>query len=149
MMILTTKRDKKLSVLIVDDEQGIRSVIKEILESMYLFAFVVEAENGADAYQRCLRQSFDLVITDVKMPKIGGLEFIQNLVHLNKKTTDSEQSSILILTGNLTSEGVKEALGLGVKHIVMKPCDFENFTEKVQQILLKERKDKVMVVKAA
>ena len=145
-MILTTKRDKKLSVLIVDDEQGIRSVIKEILESMHLFAFIIEAQDGAAGYQRCLRQNFDLVITDIMMPKMGGIEFIQNLIHLNKKSPENEQSSLLILTGNMTTEGLKEALNLGVKHIVMKPCDFDKFTEKVRQILIQEKSDKVIEI---
>ena len=61
-------------ILIIDDERAIRNTLKEILE---FEGYTVEvAENGRIGLERALSSTFDLIFTDIKMPEMDGLEFL-------------------------------------------------------------------------
>lgn len=132
----------KLSVLIVDDEEDIRETLKTYLEMTELFTSVVEAKDGADAYTKTQNQTFDLIILDLLMPKVNGLTFAENLQKSDIKKPVKERASVILLSGSITSGELKQAIELGVKNILTKPCSAQDFTQKVQEVLLKEKRYK-------
>jgi YesN/AraC family two-component response regulator len=139
---LSLKSGHRLSVLIVDDEADIRETLKMFLEMMEVFTFIVEASDGSDAFQKVQRQQFDLIITDLMMPKVKGIELIQNIKKHEKKENLTE-TPIIILSANITGDSVVEALQLGVKTALTKPCKTDDFIDKVEEMLLKFKKNKV------
>ena len=77
-MKIEPKAGEKLSILIVDDEDDVRETLKMFIEMMKVFEFIVEARDGSEATRKCQNQKFDLIITDLMMPNVRGIEFIQN-----------------------------------------------------------------------
>lgn len=142
-MNIKSKSGQKLSVLIVEDESDLRDVIKEYLKMADCFDFIVEARDGQDAYARYQNQEFDLIITDLMMPKASGLELVINI--MKKERSKQNKTPLLILSGNLTSLEVKKAIKFGVKYMLAKPCEAEAFIEKVKNIIVKHKRDKVLV----
>ncbi len=139
---------KRLSVLVVDDEPDIREILKTFLEMMEVFDFIIEAGDGAEAFNKCQIQQFDLIITDLMMPKVKGITFIENMLKKEKKLQEKDRSSFIILSGNVTNTEVAHAVGLGIKNILIKPCSSEQLMEKVKVVLSTEKSEKVKVISA-
>lgn len=146
-MNITVKPGEKLNVLVVDDEGEIRETLITFLESMDIFSTIIEASDGAEAMRKCQNQQFDVIITDLMMPKVRGVEFIINYRDFVRRNKIEEKSPIAILSANLTSAEVKKALSFGVKYLLAKPCSIEDFINKITEILVKERRDKLKVTK--
>jgi YesN/AraC family two-component response regulator len=142
--MIACKPGKKLNVLVVDDEADIRDTLVSFLEMMEVFTHIIEANDGAEAYRKFQNQDFDVVITDLQMPKAKGIELVKNIKEMEKKKNVERPSSIIILSGNLTGIEVKKAIQFGVKHVLAKPCKSEDFVNKVEEVLLKERKNKIV-----
>ena len=103
-------------VLIVDDEKAIRNTLKEILEFEGYEA--VEAEDGASALQAFTNiGDFDVVLCDIKMPKMDGIEVLQKLNDLNPDTP------VIMLTGHGTVETAVDATRKGAYDFIQKPPD--------------------------
>lgn len=116
------------NVLIVDDEHVEREGIKSLI-SQYEFPFhVLEAENGLIAEEILNRNSIDILITDVKMPMMNGLE----LSKMARKT--QENLKIVICSGYDEFEYAKSAIKLGVVNYLLKPLVIEEFLEVMQDI---------------
>ena len=133
----------KLSVLIVDDEDDIRETLRAYLEMTELFTSIIEAKDGADAFTKVQNQTFDLIILDLMMPKVTGLTFAENLARIEVNKQPKEKTSVIVLTGTITSEELSQAMKLGVKHILTKPCSAQDFALKVKEVLLKEKRHKI------
>jgi CheY-like chemotaxis protein len=69
-------------ILVVDDEEFIRTLIKEVLDRQG--HTVITASSGREAFQLCHERSFDLLITDLAMPDMDGLELIRSLRKVHK-----------------------------------------------------------------
>lgn len=147
MEIIELKPGEKLSVMVVDDEKDIREMITEFLEMLDIFNFIIQAEDGSDALRRCQIQRFDLIITDIQMPKLKGIDLIRKIKFDEKRLKVETPTPLIILSANLTGEDVKSAIAMGVKNVVAKPCTADEFLEKVSTVLLKEKKDKVRIKK--
>jgi len=91
--------DGKLHILIADDSDVVRMALVKTLEDAG--HQVVETTNGQEALEMACQQSFDLVITDMKMPKMNGLELIIEL----RRLKDYQATPILGLT-NLNTETI-------------------------------------------
>lgn len=133
-MSLAAHPTSKIHVLLVDDDDDIRESLSDILKDMKLFSTVVEAKDGSDAFQKFNNQNFDFIITDLSMPKVSGLEFIKNM----SSSTSKKMPPIVILSGNVTGIEVQQALKMGVKYVLVKPCTEEQFIEKVEEVAKKE-----------
>lgn len=133
----------KLSVLIVDDEEDIRETLLAYLEMMEIFTSIVGASDGGDAFTKTQNQNFDLVITDLMMPKVSGLTLVENLVRKDTMKNPKEKISIIVLSGSITSAELSRALDLGVKNILAKPCSAQMFADKVREVLYREKRHKV------
>jgi len=102
-------------ILVVDDEASIRRTLREILE--YEDYAVEEAEDGEGALDKLRKDRFDVVLLDVKMPKVDGLEV---LATMGKEQIDVP---VVMISGHGTIETAVEATKLGAFDFVEKPPD--------------------------
>lgn len=102
-------------VLIVDDEKSIRDTLKEILE--YENYKVDEADNGEAALKLIQKTNFDVVLCDIKMPKMDGLEFLE------KAGEVAESLPVIMISGHGTMETAIEATKKGAFDFISKPPD--------------------------
>ncbi len=102
-------------ILIVDDEAAIRSALKEVLE--YEGFAISEAPDGESALKMVLKESFDLIFCDIKMPKLDGLDFLSEL----KK--EDIQVPVVMITGHGTIDTAVEAIKRGAYDFIQKPLD--------------------------
>ena len=101
-------------VLVVDDEEGIRTFIGEVLEGEGLR--VTLAADGASAARMLDRESFHLMITDLKMPGLDGMSL------LRKARAESPETEVVVLTAHGTVAGAVEAMKLGPSTTSTNPC---------------------------
>ncbi|MFA9219813.1 MAG: sigma-54-dependent transcriptional regulator [Sediminibacterium sp.] len=102
-------------ILIVDDEAAIRSALKEVLE--YEGFTISEAPDGEAALKMVLKESFDLIFCDIKMPKLDGLDFLSEL----KK--EEIHVPVVMITGHGTIDTAVEAIKRGAYDFIQKPLD--------------------------
>ncbi len=100
-------------VLVVDDEEGIRSFIGEVLEDEGHTVFL--ARDGVQAAQLLDRGAYHLLITDMKMPRMGGMEL------LRKARSEHPEMEAIVLTAHGTVETAVEAMKLGAFDYLAKP----------------------------
>ncbi|WP_322924835.1 response regulator transcription factor [Paenibacillus campi] len=105
-------------VMIVDDEPAIREGLKTIIDWDRIgFEVVDAAANGREALQKLERIQPDLMIMDIRMPGMNGLEVIEQLRRQHSRT------HVLILSGHADFEYARRALGYGVDGYLLKPVD--------------------------
>jgi DNA-binding NtrC family response regulator len=107
-------------VLIVDDEKLVRWSLRQKCEEWHYQ--VVEAEDGEAALRLARNESPDLVLLDVRLPDIGGLEVLQELKH----TGDAR--AVIMITADPQLDDIKAALKLGAYDFVGKPIDFDELS---------------------
>lgn len=119
-------------VLIADDEQGIRTGLKVLVDWQELgFAIVEEAENGQEALGKMKNGKIDVLFTDIRMPEMDGLELI--------KTVRAEYPGcrIIIISAYTDFSYVKTAMTLGARNYLLKPVN----EEELEQAFLELRKE--------
>src|ERR1700750_120100 len=102
-------------ILVIDDEKAIRRSIREILE--FEKHTVDEAEDGQTALNLALKNNYDVVLSDIKMPKLDGTELLQKLIENNVS------SSIIMMSGHGTIETAVDAVRKGAYDYLAKPID--------------------------
>jgi DNA-binding NtrC family response regulator len=129
------KKDDSFRVLIVDDNREIRSILEEYLrEEGYL---ANGAGNAQEALDMQAQMAFDLVITDLNMPGMTGIDLI-------KEINKGEQSTeFIIITGYASLDTAIEAVKAGAFDYIVKPFRIEEL-----KVVIKNVKDKVMLKKA-
>jgi len=125
-------------ILVVDDEASIREMLQKGLSQMGEFN-VETAQNGAEAIEKIGKEIFDLVLTDLKMPEMDGLELLKNI-----KGTKPEVM-VILMTAYGSIETAVEAMKMGANDYITKPINFEDLLlhiSKVQResLLLKENR---------
>ncbi|MBN2317359.1 MAG: response regulator [Sedimentisphaerales bacterium] len=115
-----------LNILIVDDSCLVRKAIKRIIEMIDLDdGNIYEAENGLEALDLLNKERIDLVLSDLNMPEMGGIEMFQRM-----KTEDKTKSiPVVIVTTESSVSRVKELLEDGIKDYLHKPFTPEEFRE--------------------
>lgn len=141
------RKGEKLSVLVVDDESDIRDTLVTFLEMMELFTIIVQSPDGSDASMKLKNMKFDFVITDLMMPKVKGIELIERVKREDKINKREYPTPVMILSANVTSQEVQKALHFGVKYVLTKPCTAEQFMNKVGDVIRKDLRHKVKVLK--
>jgi DNA-binding NtrC family response regulator len=108
-------------ILIVDDEHGVVEMLGEFFKQFqHGHAYeVVAAHDGADAAIALLRGRFDLIVLDMHMPRMGGLELLKQIQGLGVKVP------VIMVTGNRDARAAAQALSSGVFAYVPKPFDFK------------------------
>ena len=132
-------------VLLVDDEEEVRNAIEQRINWKELgFEVIGKAQNGVKAMEIAEKLQPDVVITDIKMPYMNGLELARNLKEENPGVR------ILILTGFDEFEYAKEAVHLEVEEYILKPINANELSEclkRLKNVLDKEREEKLNVRK--
>ena len=102
-------------ILVIDDERPIRSTLKEILE---FEKFTVEtAEDGKAGLNLILKNKYDLILCDIKMPKMDGMEVLDKIVENNIETP------VVMISGHGNVETAVEAIKKGAYDFIQKPLD--------------------------
>lgn len=120
--------DKSLSILIVDDDSMIRSVIKIILKSDG-YKNIEEASSAEVALELCTRLKPGLVLLDINMPDKTGLEALEGILET------SPTSMVLMVTGELTKGKLEEAKNKGATGFVVKPITPASLLRKIESSL--------------
>jgi len=120
------------SVLLIDDEEEIKSLmsnylmISKIQENKIIFA-----SDGKEALAKIQNQDFGLIVVDVLMPRMNGLQLIKEI----KSRTKYKDIPVVIISGTLEADNVQTAISLGINNILVKPFTFNIFIEKVGRAL--------------
>ncbi len=124
--------NKRIKILIVDDEPGIRDYLSQALtyinENDQMR--IVQATDGMDALAKIKNEDFDLVITDLIMPRLGGLELI---TYINTRIDIKSRPQVMAISASITQELLNQLIELGQKEILIKPFDQKEFLQKVIQ----------------
>ncbi len=116
----------KNTILICDDEEGIRESFKLILEKDYQLLF---AKNGNEGIDILRKNSVDAVIMDIKMPRMDGIEAMRRLKELKPEV------KILVTSGYKSVETAREAINAGASDYIVKPFDRNEISKAVQKLL--------------
>ncbi len=121
--------DVMAKILVIDDEKAIRRSIREILE--FEKHSVEEAEDGQTALALALKNSYDIILSDIKMPKLDGTELLQKLIENNIS------SSIIMMSGHGTIETAVDAVKKGAYDYLAKPIDLNRLLVSIRNALEK------------
>jgi two-component system nitrogen regulation response regulator NtrX len=122
------------SILIIDDEKAIRSTLSEILS--FEGYKVTEAEDGEDGLKKFIANNYDVVLCDIKMPKMDGLEFLEKAGEVNPDIP------VVIISSHGNIETAVEAVKKGAYDYISKPPDLNRLL-----ITLRNAIDKQKLVK--
>lgn len=112
-------------ILIVDDEEMIREELSEALE--FEDYDVTTASSAIEALGICDKNGFDVIVTDLKMPNMGGLELLSAL-------KDKEiKAKLFVVSGHGAISNEQEALKLGASACLSKPLDVDVLISKIQE----------------
>ena len=118
-------------ILVVDDEKGLVDIITEVLtDDGY---GVTGTTDSTEAVELIRENRFDLVITDLKMPKVDGLE-ITRIVKDKSESTD-----VILITGYASMESAVEALKKNVYDYILKPFNINDISNTVKRALERQR----------
>ena len=131
MSIIDVAAGTRGRILIIDDEEEIRDILKMHLESAGYK--VIEAKDGEDGINK-MREGSNLlqvgmIITDIRMPKVNGVEAIDYL------RANAPSKPILVLTGYPDTDLAISLLKKGVKEYLVKPVEKKDLLEKVKKVL--------------
>jgi response regulator RpfG family c-di-GMP phosphodiesterase len=130
-MTLRPPPEERPRVLVVDDEKFIREILAEFLG---MEGYVVRtAEDGTSALTELSRSHYDLVISDLKMPRMGGMELLEAITRV------APNALTVIMTGFGTVETAIDAMKRGAYDYILKPFKVEEVTMIVQRGLEKQR----------
>lgn len=118
-----------LKLIIADDERIIRETISTIIDwKQYNIELVGLCQNGLEAYDIILDETPDIVLTDIRMPGMDGLELIRRISETDLNT------QFIILSGYGEFEYAKTAMKYGIRHYLLKPCNELQILEVIQEI---------------
>jgi two-component system response regulator YesN len=131
-------------VLLVDDESIIIESISKLIDwGKYDLELVGAARNGLEAYKLIKLHKPHIVITDIKMPGMDGLDLMR------KVKEDMPNTVFIILSGYGEFDFASKAIQYGVKHYLLKPCDEEEIipvlTNIVKEFKIAEKKERFLL----
>lgn len=122
----------KKSVLLIDDEDEIKALMSNYLVKSHIEENrIIMASDGKEALAKIQNQDFGLIIVDILMPKMNGLQLIKE-IKLRAKYKDIP---VIIISGTIEAENVKMAMSMGINNIIVKPFTYNIFLEKIGRAL--------------
>lgn len=129
------KGDTAPRILIVEDEKVTRNALHQFLESE---GHTVDcAQTGTEALKLLEKGKYNLVITDLHMPGMSGLELVKTTRSIDQNTR------FIIITGSLDARHSIQALRMGVHDYILKPFDFGEISRSVSRALIVDRRKKL------
>jgi two-component system chemotaxis response regulator CheY len=123
---------RKLKVLIVDDSSVMRKIVERALRQAGLeIGEVLEASNGAEALIAVEKGGMDMVLSDINMPVMDGLEFLKNL----RDVACAKGVPVVMISTEGSEARVVEALSLGARGYLRKPFTPQQIKERVMPLL--------------
>jgi len=119
-------------ILLIDDDVGMRAVLKDILEEEGYE--VRTASDGRSALTTIEKEDFDLVLTDLRMPRMGGMEFLD---YIEKNRPDLK---VVVITAYTGKENVSKAKLLGAFEFLSKSIQIEELKRVVKEVLQRNNK---------
>jgi len=119
------------SVLIVEDSATTRAMIKAVIEDMGEDFTALEANTGFEALRLLPQEQIDLIITDINMPDVNGLE----LINFVKSNPNYRHIPIIIVTTERSMEDKERGLALGASAYVTKPFRTEELQDAIAKTL--------------
>jgi DNA-binding NtrC family response regulator len=121
------------SILVVDDDVGLRNMLRSVLETQgYL---VEDVENGKGAVKACERSHFDVALIDVVLPDIKGTELLDKLKKIRPKMIR------IIITGYPTLESAMKAVNERADGYVLKPFEVEVLLQTIRRLLIEKENE--------
>ena len=117
---------KNFKVLYVEDDIAVQTAMSEYLSNLFLQ--VTTANNGLEGLELYKKSQFDIVITDLSMPKMNGLEMLEKMRELNA------DQGILITTAHSEPDYMIKAIKIGVDGYIMKPFEYEQLNYELYKI---------------
>lgn len=127
------KRTKKTKILVVDDEPNIVQTLKDRLE-MNDFE-VSTAYNGSDGLKTAEQEKPDIVLLDVIMPVMNGLEMLE----IMRRQVWGKSTSVIMLTARSQTQDMARANACGIDDYIVKPFDLSELLEKIEGLLEQRR----------
>ncbi len=119
---------KGKSILVIDDEEDILKVIENyFIKSNIEKEKIIFALNGEEALEKIQNNKIGLIIIDLQMPKINGIEFIEKI----KEDEELKNIPIVISSGNINGSNLQNAIVLGIKDIIVKPFSYNLFVDRL------------------
>lgn len=118
---------KELSILCVDDEEGIRKIIVDTLK--YYFDEVYEAKDGNEAYEIYEDYKPNIVLTDIQMKNCDGVELVKRI------RKDDSKTVIMMLTAYSNEEYLMELINLNINHYILKPLNAKKLNDALVKLL--------------
>jgi len=129
------KKDMVFRLLIVDDNAEIREIVQEYLSDND--CMVEGVSNGKEALEKYNTNPYDIIVTDLKMPELSGIE----LIKLIKQKTDITE--FIIITGYASVDTAIEAVKIGAFDYIVKPFRMEEL-----KVAIKNAKEKIILKRA-
>jgi DNA-binding NtrC family response regulator len=129
-----TRNDNDFKILVVDDNRELREILEEYLRGEG--DYVEGANNGKEALERYRDNYYDLIITDLNMPELAGMELIKTVQQENEIT------EFVIITGYASMDSAVEAIKIGAFDYIVKPFRMEEL-----KIVVKNVREKVRLKK--
>ncbi len=122
----------EIRALIVDDSSVMRKIVERALRQAGLDTLVVdEAGSGAEALEVLKTKSVDLILSDINMPTMDGLEFLRQIRAQNL----AQDVPVVMITTESSEEHVKQAIQAGARGYIRKPFTAEQVKERVLPLL--------------
>ncbi|MFT5397221.1 MAG: two-component system invasion response regulator UvrY [Gammaproteobacteria bacterium] len=117
-----------ISILLTDDHALVRTGIRRLLEDSQQVKIVGEAESGEESLKLAQELDPDIILMDVNMPGIGGVEACRRILHRNPK------QKIIVLTVHSAQTFPKRMLEIGAKGYLTKECDIDEIITAIKQV---------------
>lgn len=114
-------------ILVIDDEKSIRNTLKEILE--FEGHELQDASDGLEGLKKAEQEKFDLIFSDIKMPKMDGIEFLDKMQEMQPDT------QVIMISGHGSIETAVEAIKKGAYDFIAKPLDLNRLLITVRNAL--------------
>ena len=121
------EKNSTAHILIIDDDEEMRSLLKEVLEEE---GFETEcASNGSEALRDIAKQPFDLIVTDIEMPGLTGLDILPEMKKLRP------EASIIVMTSFANKEVHRRSLEKGASGYLEKPIHIKKLKALIHEML--------------
>ncbi len=117
----SVKINTTAKILVVEDHMINREVLLALLEELGLSADV--AENGKEALEKCESQNYDLILSDIHMPEMDGIQFVHEL--RRRERDGLRRTTVIAVTAHVTKDDAEKTLAEGFDECVAKPVDPE------------------------
>jgi two-component system response regulator HydG len=128
----------KNRILLIDDDKDVLRSLENLLKKEGYD--VTAIDDSSKAIEAAKKDSFDLVITDIRMPNFNGIETIKKIKECQDRS-DTLKSEFMVITGYADDDAPKESALLGIANFVIKPFDTGVFLETVKKCLEGEKID--------